>query len=1375
MTKTILGLDLGTTSIGWALVKEGDNADIIKIGSRVIPLTTDEITNFDKGKSITTNADRTLKRSMRRNLDRYKLRRENLIQLLKENCIIDENSLLNEHTNDSTFQTYKLRANAANGKIELSEFARVLLMINKKRGYKSSRKAQGEDEGQAIDGMSVAKVLYEQNLTPGQYAYDILKKDKKAIPDFYRSDLNDEFDKIWNYQSKFYPEVLNNANKELFEGKAKNQTSAIFYKELKVETVELVGKMNEKKFQRYALRSKAINEQLLLGELVEVFSDIKGNINNSSGYLGAISDRSKELFFNKVTVGEFLYNQVLENPHTRLKGQVFYRQDYLDEFETIWEQQSKFHTELTPELKKEIRDIVIFYQRRLKSQKGLLSTCEFESFTRDLIIDGKPKTQKYGPKVIPKSSPLFQDFKIWAQLNNVEILDVFGKSKVRDHLELEEMNLLFQELKYTDKLSPTEINRILGFQVKYKYNFEHLEGNRTIAAFIDSFQKILELSGHDDIDLKKMNGLEKIKTITDIFSMLGFDTSILTYSSDLEGENHMNQPLYQLWHLLYSYEGDNSKSGIESLLTILKTKYGFDKEYASILSNTVLQDDYSSLSAKAIQKILPYLKECQKYDKACGIAGYNHSNSQTTAQLDAKVLKEKLTILSKNSLRNPVVEKILNQMINVVNSVIATYGKPDEIRVEMARELKKGAKERENMTKSMNDANRNHVAIRSTLQTEFGIKNVSRNDIIRYKLYEELKDNGYRTLYSNTYISREMLFNGEVDIEHIIPQARLFDDSFSNKTLELRHVNIKKGNATAFDFVSIEYGEEGLKQYEERVNALFNKTDKRTMFKKLMWSEKDIPDNFINRDLNDTQYIAKKAKEILEEIVRTVGTTTGSITNRLREDWQLVDVMKELNTPKYQALGLVEEIENRHGHKISKIKDWTKRNDHRHHAMDAITIAFTKPSYIQYLNNLNAKSDKNEIIYAIQNKETYFDKDNKRRFNPPMPLDIFRAKAKEHLDNTLISFKAKNKVTTKNKNTTTRAGGHSTVISETPRGQLHLETIYGSSYKYETKIEKVNASFDVLKIEKVAKKKYREALLNRLNENEGDAKKAFTGKNSLDKKPIFLDALHTDFVPDTIKLVWKEQQFTIRKCISPELKIDKVVDAKTREILQKRLNDFGGDPKKAFVNLEENPIFLNKEKGIVLKSVTITGVSNAIALHNKKDHFGKEILGTDGNPIPVDFVNTGNNHHVAIYRDEKGNLQEEVVSFMEAVTRKNMGLPIVKNNHENGWEFLFTMKQNEYFIFPNEKTGFNPTEIDLMDVKNYVLISPNLFRVQKISTKNYVFNHHFETEAVSGEILKTKKVLYDIAFKFIQTPSKLEHAIKVRINHIGHIVQVGEY
>lgn len=70
---------------------------------------------------------------------------------------------------------------------------------------------------------------------------------------------------------------------------------------------------------------------------------------------------------------------------------------------------------------------------------------------------------------------------------------------------------------------------------------------------------------------------------------------------------------------------------------------------------------------------------------------------------------------------------------------------------------------------------------------------VSRNDIIRYKLYEELKENGYKTLYSNQYIPKEKLFSKEIDIEHIIPQARLFDDSLSNKTLEYKAINIEKG------------------------------------------------------------------------------------------------------------------------------------------------------------------------------------------------------------------------------------------------------------------------------------------------------------------------------------------------------------------------------------------------------------------------------------------------------------------------------------------------------------------------------------------------------------------------------------------------------
>src|SRR5574344_1872114 len=136
---------------------------------------------------------------------------------------------------------------------------------------------------------------------------------------------------------------------------------------------------------------------------------------------------------------------------------------------------------------------------------------------------------------------------------------------------------------------------------------------------------------------------------------------------------------------------------------------------------------------------------------------------------------------------------------------------------------------------------------------------------------------------------------------------------------------------------------------------------------------------------------------MLEDMVKFVIPTTGSITDRLREDWQLIDVMQELNWDKYEKLGLTEIIEDKDGRKIRRIKDWTKRNDHRHHAMDALTIAFTTRSFIQYLNNLNARSDKSGSIYGIEQKELYRDNRGKLRFKPPMPVDELRASAKQEL------------------------------------------------------------------------------------------------------------------------------------------------------------------------------------------------------------------------------------------------------------------------------------------------------------------------------------------------------------------------------------------
>ncbi|WP_085535135.1 type II CRISPR RNA-guided endonuclease Cas9 [Massilibacteroides vaginae] len=1369
--RTILGLDLGVSSIGWALVREGDNenetSSIIKLGVRVNPLTVDETSNFERGKSITTNADRTLKRSMRRNLQRYKLRRNNLIEILKRNGFISEDSILSETGNKTTFETHHLRAKAVTERVTLDQLARVLLMINKKRGYKSSRKSKSQDEGQLIDGLEVAKRLYEDNLTPGQLIYLFLKEGKKNIPDFYRSDLQIEFDKVWNFQSQFYPEILTDDLKTKSEGKSKLNTAKLFLALHGVYTAE--NKNKDKRLQAAKWRVDGLKKQLTVEEVAFVISEINGEISNSSGYLGDISDRSKELFFHKQTVGQFLMMQLKNNPNTSLKNKVFYRQDYLNEFEAIWENQAKYHDVLTPELKQEIRDVVIFYQRRLKSQKGLISFCEFESKEIEIIVDGKKKIKKNGFRVCPKSSPIFQEFKIWQILNDIVVKNEGGGFEKR-FLTQEEKETLFKELNIKKEMKASEVIKLLFKKTsKIELNIDRIEGNRTQAALFEVYQDIIELSGHGKYVFQKMNSSEVLELVSSVFCALGYNVGLLNFDSTLEGSSIEKQPLFQLWHLLYSFEGDKSNTGNEKLIQKITDLFGFEKSFSTLFAKITFQNDYGSLSAKAIRRILPYLREGMKYSDACFKAGYQHSaKSMTVEEKEQKQYKERLENFSKNSLRNPVVEKILNQMINVINLIIDTYGKPDEIRIELARELRKNAKQRALMTQNINQTAINNEEVKNILKNKFGLSHISRNDIIRYKLYEELKHNGYHTLYSKTYISPEKLFSKEFDIEHIIPQSRLFDDSFSNKTLELSSINREKGNDTAWDYIFKKKGDEGVEDYEQRLDSLFKQSAiSKAKYVKLKIKGDAIPDGFINRDLNDTQYIAKKAKEILEELVKNVVSTTGAITDRLREDWQLVDVMKELNWDKYDKLGLTEVFENRDGHIVKRITDWTKRNDHRHHAMDALTVAFTKHVYIQYLNNLNSRIDKTSDIYGIEQKYLSRDSKNKLKFKPPMQLHEFRKEARMHLENLFVSIKAKNKVATTNVNTIDKKEGVSKKKQLTPRGQLHNETIYGRIQQYVTKTEKVGASFDEIKIAKVVPECHKKALLKRLALFDNDPRKAFSGKNSISKSPLFLDENHTEMLPEKVKLVNLEYIYTIRKEIAPDLKLDKVIDHKIRKILQARLNEFGGDNKKAFSNLEENPIWLNEKKGICIKRVTIRGVSNANALHDKKDKDGRFILDKEGRKIPVDFVNTGNNHHVAIYKDKAGNLQETVVSFFEATMRATLHQPIIDKsyNASEGWEFLFTMKQNEYFVFPNPHTGFDPNEIDLKNPDNYSTISPNLFRVQKIATRDYFFRHHLETNVDDNNALK------GITWLRIGLGG-LTDIVKVRVNHIGQIVNI---
>src|SRR5690606_3021269 len=342
-------------------------------------------------------------------------------------------------------------------------------------------------------------------------------------------------------------------------------------------------------------------------------------------------------------------------------------------------------------------------------------------------------------------------------------------------LDFDTKKQLFEELNIKGNLSSARVLEFLGKKPsEWELNYSQLEGNRTNQALYNAYLKILEvegyneellkLSGKDDIDVAdlKTPAAEIKEMVRSVFSLLGIDTGILDFNAELEKQEFLKQKSYQLWHLLYSAEDDDKKYSDEDMLTyghehiglkkVLCERFGFKPEHAKILVNINFKDDYGSLSAKAIRKIFPYIKE-SKFSTACELAGYRHSkNSLTREEIASRPLKERLELLPKNSLRNPVVEKILNQMINLVNALLDKNRKSnpdfrfDEIRIELSRELKKSASERKEMTSNINKAKTENEKIAEKIKKDFGILNPTRNDIIRFKLYEELAFNGYKDL-----------------------------------------------------------------------------------------------------------------------------------------------------------------------------------------------------------------------------------------------------------------------------------------------------------------------------------------------------------------------------------------------------------------------------------------------------------------------------------------------------------------------------------------------------------------------------------------------------------------------------------------------------
>ena len=973
----------------------------------------------------------------------------------------------------------------------------------------------------------------------------------------------------------------------------------------------------------YGLRGKAIKEQISLQEIGRIFfhlnqkrgyrSSRKTGQNDKSAYLSNIKYLEAQLIDNQQTIGEFFFENLSQNPHFQVKKKILYRHNYIAEFEQIYETQAKFYPAvLTAENLVVLRDKIIYFQRPLRSQKGTVSECRYEK----------------NFKAAPKSSPLFQLSKIWQVVNSLLFEDKYGNPTP---LTLAQKQMIVAELDKTDKLSEAKIRKMLGISGEYKLNIKELQGNLT------------------KIKLQKI--------LADRPNLLLFD----------DYTNLDEQPLYRIWHLLYSVDEE------EVVHRKLQEKpFELTSEQAQYLAENIsFPQGYGSLSSKALKKIMPYLEQGQIYSTACESAGYRHSDFETTAEKEARTLLPELALIKKNSLRNPIVEKIVNQVINVVNAIIKdpSLGRPDEIRIELARHLKDNAERRRQTEINNKEAEKRYKIYEAEIREEFPhFKRVSRKDIEKYRLWLEF--GGISPYEPAKYIDVKQLFSGEYEVEHIIPKARLFDDSFTNKTLARRAINQKKNDQTAFDFME-SLSQQELHDYKELISNAKISRGKR---EKLLMTAEQIPNDFIERQLRETQYITKTVKELLGGICRDVTTTTGGITDYLRHDWGLDSILQDLNWAKYEAANQVEDYIEEHAdgkqHRKKRILNWTKRDDHRNHAVDALVVACTKQSHVQQLNKLNQ-------LYTNQ-KDL---KESGRKFKKPH--EHLTAIAKEAVSNILISYKAGKKVGTWKKNKKTGA------VTLVPRGALHKETVFGGKKDNYTARREINVDFTLKDVEEIIDPNIKKIILNRLE-----------------------------------------------------------------------LNNF--EPKKAFKDLEKEPIWFNVEKQIAINRVKCKASYNSLRMiptnENKKRNY-------------ISFVESRNNHHVAIYENEKGGKVERVISLWDAIENMKNGLPIIDKKPNDDLKFILSMQINELFVFDMTKEQLEL----LISEKKYKVISRNLYRVQKLATNNYYVRLHFDSSKIgknAGEISELKAKELGI-IKIIQTVEKMT-GIKVKINHLGRIEIVNE-
>ena len=619
---------------------------------------------------------------------------------------------------------------------------------------------------------------------------------------------------------------------------------------------------------------------------------------------------------------------------------------------------------------------------------------------------------------------------------------------------------------------------------------------------------------------------------------------------------------------------------------------------------------------------------------ACYVVYDRHSEAKDVRKWERPSdIDDYLKSFKQHSLRNPIVEQIILETLRTVRDIWKQVGHIDEIHVELGREMKNPSEKRKKMTQQIQVNENTNLRIKALLtefmNPEFGIENVrpyspsqqdllriyeegvwnsvdevpdeiatiikkfnesdvkkrpTTSEVLRYKLWLEQK---YRSPYTGEMIPLGKLFTPAYEIEHIIPQARYFDDSFSNKVICEAEVNKLKSNMLGYEFVNKHHGEKvqlmggkcveifSIASYEQFVKDNYSRNPAK-MRKLLM---EDIPEQFIARQLNDSRYISKLVKSLLSNIVREEGeqeevsknviVCTGDVTDRLKKDWGINDVWNKIILPRFLRLNELTGSDrytsvNTSGNVIPAMplelqKGFNKKRiDHRHHAMDAIVIACVNRNIVNYLNNesasKNAKISRYDLQRLLCDKQKTDDKGNYRWFIKK-PWDTFTQDVYRALQDIIVSFKQNLRVINKTTNRYQHyENGKKTMVPQKKgdswaiRKPMHKETVFGEvnlrSIKTVTLKEALRNPKAV--VEKDLKKILRELLAQGLTERQ--IKKYFE-----DNKDVWPDVDLKKIKVYYFSKETKDRFFAVRKPLDSSFDRKKITGSVTDTGIQKIL------------------------------------------------------------------------------------------------------------------------------------------------------------------------------------------------------------------------------